>query len=172
MSPTWRPDDTFLNKESGKLKGLTRVKDALKKSGVKGGRRVVTSRDQGQAEVRNDLKRIRSPKGFQQWQLPVALGPNQNIFFFRTVGAPGAVLPEHTHKVDLLRFVISGSATYKGQELTAGDWMFVPAGVPYGLTVGPNGIDVFHGYFPKDVADDADVNKRRRRPRNRIVPPA
>lgn len=170
MSPSWRPDDSFLNKEAGKVKGLTQVKDALKKGGVKGGRRVVTSRDEGQAEVRNDLKRTRLPKGFQQWQLPVALGPDQNIFFFRTVGAPGAVLPEHAHKVDLLRFIISGSAYYKGRELTAGDWMFVPAGTPYGLMVGPNGVDVCHGYFPKENV--AEAGKPRRRPRSRTVPRA
>ena len=169
MSPTWRPDDSFADKEGRQLKGVTRVKDALKKNAVRGGRRIVTSRDQGQAEVRNDLKRTRAPKGFQQWQLPVALGPDQNIFFFRSIGAPGAVVPEHAHKVDLLRFVVSGSASYKDKELTAGDWMFVPAGVAYGLTVGPNGTDVFHGYFPIKKGDDDDDEKRRPRRRSRKV---
>ncbi len=147
MSPSWRPDDSFLNLEGGKLKGVTRVKDALNRHGVKSGRRIVTSRDKGQDAVHRDLVRTRVPKGFQQWQLPVALGPDQNILAFMTHGAPDAVLPSHSHDVDLFRIVVSGSVRYKDQELTAGDWMVVPSGIAYQLTAGPVGVLICHWYW-------------------------
>ncbi len=147
MSPSWRPDDSFLNREGGKLKGVTRVKDALKKHGVKSGRRIATSRDKGQDAVHRELARAKAPKGFQQWQLPVVLGPGQNILAFMTHGAPDAVLPSHSHDVELFRVVVSGSVRYKDQELTAGDWMHVPSGMAYQLTAGPAGVLIFHWYL-------------------------
>lgn len=147
MSPSWRPDDSFLNLEGGRLKGVTRVKDALKRHGVRSSRRIVTSRDAGQDAVHKDLVRAKMPKGFQQWQLPVALGPDQNILAFMTHGAPDAVLPSHSHDVDLFRIVVSGSVRYKDQELTAGDWMVVPSGSTYELTAGPVGVLIFHWYW-------------------------
>jgi quercetin dioxygenase-like cupin family protein len=146
MSPSWRPDDSFLEREGRDFKGATRVRNALKKAGVRGGRQILTSRDKGIAETRDDLKRTRAPKGFQQWQLPVVLGRDRDIMVFKTVAAPDAVLPAHSHKVDLFRVVISGSAFYRGQELTAGDWMFVPSGATYELTAGPGGFIILHGY--------------------------
>lgn len=159
MSPSWRPDDSFLDREGSNLKGVTRVKDALKKRGVRGGRRVLTSRDKGLDTVRNDLKRDRMPKGFQQWQLPVALGPDQNVLGFVTVGAPDAVLPAHSHRVDLFRVVISGSVHYKGQELTAGDWMTVPRGTQYELKAGPHGFIIWHWYWRSREDEEAEADR-------------
>jgi hypothetical protein len=124
------------------------VKDALKKRGIRAGRRIVTSRDTGLDAVRQDLQRTRLPKGFQQWQLPVALGPDRNILVFMTVGAPDAMLPSHSHRADLFRIVISGSVLYKDKVLTSGDWMLVPCGEPYELRFGPMGGTVCHHYIP------------------------
>jgi quercetin dioxygenase-like cupin family protein len=148
MSPSWRPDDSFHDVEAGKLKGVKRVKDALRKGGVRGGRRILTSRDAGMDSLRADLQRGKMPKGFQSWQLPVVLGPDQNMFAFMSVGAPGAEVPEHSHSLDLFRVIISGSVFYKGKELTAGDWMFVPGGSSYGLKAGQHGVVSFHKYAP------------------------
>ena len=147
MSPKWRPDDSFLSLEGGKIKGVTRVKDALKKAGVRGGSRIVTSRDKGLDATRADLKRTRMPKGFQQWQLPVALGPEKNVLAFMTVAEPDAELPEHSHGVELFRVIVSGSVFYKDIELTTGHWMHVPKDASYALKAGPTGAIICHVYW-------------------------
>lgn len=147
MKSKWRPDDSFVNKQAGEIKGVKRVNDALKKRRVRAGQGIRTSRDTGIAAVRGDLKRASMPDGFQQWQVPVALGPNQDVLAFMTVGAPDAELPEHSHKIDLFRVIISGSVFYKGKELHAGDWMSVKAGEKYGLKAGPSGVHICHIYW-------------------------
>ncbi|HEV2027216.1 MAG TPA: hypothetical protein VGS16_01635 [Candidatus Dormibacteraeota bacterium] len=149
MSPTWRPDDSFLDREGGKLKGVTRGKDALKKAGVKGGRRIITSQDPGMDEAIRSLPRGRMPKGFQSWQIPIPLGSDSEIGFI-TVGQPNAVVPEHAHPGEVFRMVTSGSIHFKGKVLTAGHWMYVPSGIPYGFTAGPLGCIVFHKYRKVD----------------------
>lgn len=150
MSPTWRPDDSFLEREGGKLKGVTRGKAALKKAGVKGGRRIVTSQDPGMDEAIRSLPRARMPKGFESWQIPFPLGADEDIGFM-TVGAAGAVVPEHAHPGEVFRMVISGSIHFKGKTLTAGHWMYVPSDIPYGYTSGPLGCVLFHKYRPNPV---------------------
>jgi hypothetical protein len=146
MSPTWRPDDSFLKKEGRQLKGVKRAKDALKKAGVRGGRRIVTSQDPGMDAAIRDLPRPRMPKGFQSWQLPVGLGADHPEIHFVTVGAPGAVVPKHAHPGEVFRIVISGSIHHNGKTLTAGHWMHVPADVSYDYTAGPLGCIVYHKY--------------------------
>jgi quercetin dioxygenase-like cupin family protein len=146
MGSDWRPDDSFIDKEGGELKGVLRVKEALKKHGIEA-RPVVTSRDEGIDKVRQELKRTHLPPGFEQWQLPVALGPNQDAVAFVTVGLPGAEIPEHSHKCDLFRIVVSGSVYHEDKELTAGDWMYVKEGAPYKLTAGGFGCIIFHMYW-------------------------
>jgi len=149
MSPTWRPDDSFLDREGGKLKGVTRGKDALKRAGIKGGRRIITSQDPGMDEAIRSLPRPRMPKGFQSWQIPIPLGSNDSEIGFITVGNPNAVVPEHAHPGEVFRMVISGSIHFKGKTLTAGHWMYVPSDIAYGYTSGPLGCIVFHKYSKK-----------------------
>ena len=125
--------------------GIRRVRAALKKHRIDLKGRVFTSRDPGMDLVRLRLKREATPDGFEQWQLPVTLeGP---AFFFVTVAAPGAVLPEHAHARDLFRIVISGSIYVNGHELKPGDWMFVPKGIPYSYSAPFNpGAITYHCY--------------------------
>jgi len=167
MSPTWRPDDSFLDDEGGKLKGVNRVKDALKKAGAKGGRRISTSQDPGMDAAARDLQRARMPKGFQSWQLPVTFGPDQSELAFITVGAPGAEVPEHAHRGEVFRVVISGSVHYKDLVLTAGHWMHVPPGISYGFTAGPLGCIIWHRFWfrpaSKPVGTKPGVKPSRRR---------
>ena len=142
MSATWEPDDSRVEGPAG----IERIKEALKRHDVGIEGRVVTSRDPRVDLVRLDLRRERSPEGFDQWQLPVyGDGP---AFVFITSASPGAIVPEHSHKRDLFRMVISGSIIVNGVELKPGDWMYVPKGVRYSYTAAFNpGAITLHIYW-------------------------
>ncbi len=63
-------------------------------------------------------------------------------------------LPRHTHNVDCMYYVISGSAIMGKQTLRAGDSFFVPAGAPYRYSAGPDGVEVLevrHGAKQFDI---------------------
>jgi mannose-6-phosphate isomerase-like protein (cupin superfamily) len=63
-------------------------------------------------------------------------------------------LPRHSHDVDCVYYVISGSANMGNRVLRAGDAFFVPAGAPYQYTAGPDGAEVLevrHGHVHADM---------------------
>jgi mannose-6-phosphate isomerase-like protein (cupin superfamily) len=63
-------------------------------------------------------------------------------------------LPRHSHNVDCVYYVISGSAVMGKQTLRAGDSFFVPAGAPYQYNAGPEGVEVLevrHGAEQFDI---------------------
>lgn len=71
---------------------------------------------------------------------------------------PNYPLLRHTHDVDCLYYVISGSAIMGSQTLRAGDSFFVPADAPYLYTAGPTGVEVLeirHGVdqFAINISD-------------------
>jgi mannose-6-phosphate isomerase-like protein (cupin superfamily) len=51
-------------------------------------------------------------------------------------------LPRHSHNVDCMYYVISGSAIMGSQVLRSGDSFFVPAGAPYQYSAGIDGVEV------------------------------
>lgn len=63
-------------------------------------------------------------------------------------------LVRHTHNVDCMYYVISGSAVMGRQTLRPGDSFFVPAGAPYQYNAGPDGVEVLevrHGVAQFDI---------------------
>jgi hypothetical protein len=114
--------------------GLERIRTAVDRVGLDT-RRIVTSKDQ-QANEAVDLLTVSAiPGGFRKWQLPVYLDSPSQLFI--TVAEPGVEVPEHAHEEgDGIRFIVGGSIEYKGQELSSGDWMFIPKGEPYSFRVG------------------------------------
>jgi hypothetical protein len=125
--------------------GLARIERAIEKAGLKLTGRIVTSRDPGMAKLREALRTSNEPGGFQKYQLPVALRCESQMFL--TVAQPGAKAPRHSHKEgDGIRFIAAGSIIYEGKELTANDWMFIPAGKGYSFEVGPHGATMFYCY--------------------------
>ena len=71
---------------------------------------------------------------------------------------PGFPLPRHTHDVDCLYYVITGSAIMGNQTLRAGDGFFVPADAPYHYDAGPDGVEILeirHGaeHFDMKIPD-------------------
>jgi hypothetical protein len=118
--------------------GLERIRRASKEAGIKLGRGILTSRDPDVLKITNLLKVDNIPDGFQKWQLPLSLERPSQMYI--SAGASFTNVAEHSHNEgDGIRFIMSGSIFYKGQELTTGDWMFIPAGEPYSFEVGPFG---------------------------------
>jgi len=125
--------------------GIERLRGAVKKAGLKLDGRIVTSRDRGIPELRKALATDNVPAGFQKWQLPVFLNCQSQLFI--TVAEPNAKSPRHAHKEgDGVRFIAGGSIIYEGKELTAGDWMYIPANAPYAFDVGPFGATMCYCY--------------------------
>ncbi len=115
--------------------GVRRLKAAAAKSGLEKLSTVLTSRDPRAAKAQEMLTVTNIPGGFTKWQLPVMLDRASQMFI--TVAAPGASVDEHSHdEGDGIRFIAGGSIIYEGTELTAGDWMFIPAGARYKFEVG------------------------------------
>lgn len=115
-----------------------RIQRAAKAAGLKADGGIITSKDDGAPELRKALSTTNVPKGFQKWQLPVHLDSPSHLFI--TVAEPNVKSPRHSHKDgDGIRFIAGGSITYEGKELSAGDWMFIPAGQEYSFQVGPHG---------------------------------
>ncbi|SRR5579872_167357 len=146
MGSNWRPDDSFIDSEGGQMKGVKRAKEAQQRHGVEAGG-IITSRDRGVREAQDELKRTTLPPGFEQWQLPLALGPKEDAVAFITEGAAGSLIPKHSHRCDLFRLVVRGSIKTAGRELRSGDWMYVREGEEYEIEVGPEACIIFHMYW-------------------------
>jgi len=117
--------------------GLRRIEEAVKRAGVDA-QTILTSRDETVSEALELLRVENVPDGFVKWQLPVALRCESQLFV--TAAEPGISVPRHSHdEGDGVRFIAGGSIVYEGQELTAGDWMYIPAGREYSFEVGRYG---------------------------------
>ena len=125
--------------------GVQRAETACKASGLDLNSNIVTSRDSKVKKVLSDLMVANVPKGFTKVQLPVVFdGPSQTYMSF---GAPNTKVPLHSHDEGAgIRVIMFGSIVFNGQELSAGDWMYIPAGKKYEFEVGPMGVGVFYCY--------------------------
>ncbi|MGZ3617909.1 MAG: cupin domain-containing protein [Ktedonobacteraceae bacterium] len=125
--------------------GLKRLHRILAKEGLDPQKRITTSRDEKVANLREVLKVTNVPKGFQKWMLPVYMTSPSQLYI--SVAEPHAEVPLHSHdEGDGIRFMISGSINYNGQELTAGDWMYIPKGAQYSMKAGPFGAAMCYCY--------------------------
>ena len=124
--------------------GVTRIRQAVERVGLDT-TRVLTSRDEDVLKAQALLTVSAIPGGFRKWQLPVYLDRASQLFI--SVGEPNAEVPEHSHdEGDGVRFIVSGSIVYGDVELSAGDWMFIPAGSRYSFRVGPLGVTMCYCY--------------------------
>lgn len=117
--------------------GAVRVERAVRALKVDLKSKIVTSRDPAAEKLKRALPIRNVPEGFEKWQLPFAFDKG---LFFVTHAKAGVKAGEHSHdEGDGIRFIVSGSIYFNKHELTAGDWMFIPAGVPYSFEVGKAG---------------------------------
>jgi len=109
-------------------------------------KKIITSRHPGVAKTAFNELRVRNvPNGFTKTRLPIFFENPTTLYM--TVAEPGAKAPKHSHdEGDGIRFMMSGSIRYGKEELTAGDWMFIPAGQPYEFEVGPLGAVMCYCY--------------------------
>jgi hypothetical protein len=106
---------------------------------------IVTSRDDAALKAMDSLAVDNVPAGFRKWQLPVFLNRASQLYI--SVGEPGVKVPRHAHEEgDGIRFIAGGSIIYEDKELSAGDWMFIPAGQPYSFEVGRVGAIMCYCY--------------------------
>lgn len=139
-----KPEHDFISFQEG----IERIQDALASLGVPRSslNQVITSRDPIAERLRSTLRISKLPAGFEKWQLPVYF-EGTGAQFFVTVAQGGAKVDEHAHADGhAIRFVAGGAIRYGGQELTAGDWMFIPKDVPYSFEVGPHGAVMCYCY--------------------------
>jgi hypothetical protein len=124
--------------------GLERLRGAVEEAGLREGT-IITSKDEAAVRAMDILAVDNVPDGFRKWQLPVYFGEPSQMYI--SVGEPGVKVPTHAHEEgDGIRFIAGGSITYEGQELTAGDWMFIPAGESYSFEVGRYGAVICYCY--------------------------
>lgn len=69
----------------------------------------------------------------------------------------GFPLPLHSHDVDCLYEIVAGTVDLGTEQLAKGDGVFIPAGVPYTLKPGPDGVEFLeirtaHDYDTRYVA--------------------
>lgn len=126
--------------------GLERIATAGRRAGLQlDGKRIVTSRQPAARKAQQLLTVGNVPGGFTKWQLPVSLPGASQLFV--TVAEPDARVAEHSHdEGDGVRFIAAGSIIHDGEELTAGDWMYIPAGARYSFDVGPLGATMCYCY--------------------------
>ncbi|MEO8609434.1 MAG: cupin domain-containing protein [Chloroflexota bacterium] len=125
--------------------GLELIRQPMEQLGVKTKGRIITSRDEDVRRITESLRVTNVPDGFTKWMLPIYLESASQLYI--TVAEPNAYTPYHAHKDgDGIRFIASGSIIYDDKELTAGDWMFVPAGSGYEFTVGKFGAVMCYCY--------------------------
>jgi hypothetical protein len=145
--------------------GVERIRSIAGRVGLDDRGGILTSRDESVARAQDLLAVSEVPKGFTKWQLPVYLSNPSQLFI--TAAEPGAVTPEHSHdEGDGIRFIAAGSIHYNDTELTAGDWMYVPAGSRYSFTVGKFGALMCYCYCcccagRQDLADPGAPVERR-----------
>jgi hypothetical protein len=123
---------------------MERIRNARKEAAL-ADEEIITSRDDNAKRALELLETKNVPPSFKKWQLPIALDCSSQLFI--TVAPPLAKTPRHSHDEGPgIRFIASGSIVYNGQELTAGDWMYIPAGKEYEFQVGQYGAMMFYCY--------------------------
>lgn len=116
---------------------LIRVELALGVLGDKPIPDVVTSRDARLVSCASELQELASD--VRQWRPP--FGSQEDLVTTVLIAGPGGEIGPTLHlDGDAVRFVLSGSARFNGVDLGPGDWMFIPAGTGYRMTVGPQGV--------------------------------
>ena len=79
---------------------------------------------------------------------------------------PGSENPIHTHATAQHHILVTqGEASMLGKRMSAGAYIYVPPGVPHGVTeVGPDGVTFFYTYRPVTGSEPEELQDRGRHP--------
>jgi len=107
--------------------------------------KIITSKQAGDLYKNKKANVTNVPEGFSKIILPIST--SKEATFYISSGAPNAHVPRHSHEEgEGIRFIVSGSILFEGQELSEGDWMYIPAKASYEFNVGPRGVTMFYCY--------------------------
>jgi hypothetical protein len=94
---------------------------------------ILTSRDSLAVAMKDDLAVDDLAEGFDRILLPRAPESGSASIF---VGAANSTTGMHSHESNTLHVIALGSVKVNGQELSSGDWAYIPPGMDYELEVG------------------------------------
>jgi quercetin dioxygenase-like cupin family protein len=94
---------------------------------------ILTSRDPLAVAMRADLAVDDLAHGFDRTLLPLAPTSGSPSIF---TGAANSKTGKHSHESNTLHVILTGSVKVNAQELSSGDWAYIPAGMDYELEVG------------------------------------
>jgi quercetin dioxygenase-like cupin family protein len=100
--------------------------------------KIFTSKQAGNLYKNKKALVTNVPGGFSKIMLPIST--SKEATFYISAGAPNTEAPKHSHdEGEGIRIIMSGSIIFDGQELSEGDWMYVPPKAQYSFKVGPRG---------------------------------
>ncbi|CAE6795707.1 hypothetical protein R70006_05063 [Paraburkholderia domus] len=73
-----------------------------------------------------------APPGVKKAVIPVNI--KEYCMMVITEVGPNTSVRKHSHKEGIVRYIINGTLLQSGVQYSAGDWVFVPPGVPYEIT--------------------------------------
>lgn len=118
----------------------------LKKDGYDLDKDIITSRDKFSKKLRTMLHCDNALEGFSRSRLPFFF-QGDGVNFYLSTGVPNTKVATHSHKHGpVVRFILEGSITFRKQELSTGDWIYLPAGKRYTFTTGTRGASFILGY--------------------------
>ena len=120
---------------------LSRIENAAAERGFDTADTILTSHDELATTLRDDLAVTDVASGFQRWLLPIALASGTASLI---VGAPNSATGTHSHNTRTLHVIVNGSATINNQDLSPGDWAYIPRGAEYSFQAGPEGATSFY----------------------------
>jgi hypothetical protein len=146
FSACYRPDEGAVSMcgrppDASVRRDLMLIGKAVTKRGFDPATTVLISRDEKAISLRDDLAVSDLAEGFQRWLLPIVLGGGSGSLL---VASPNASTPAHSHTSRTLHLVASGSVTINDEELSPGDWAYIPRGFDYTYRVGPEGALSFY----------------------------
>lgn len=127
----WEPKSDLLHDEVGESLALERVNGIWEE--IRGSDHVITSHNFPNYVF--PVIEDGMPAGIKQFQIPL-LGQDNSLFFITFI-EPYAAFPIHVHSnSSVFRLVMNGNIVFNGASFEQGEWMFIPAKVPYSLEAG------------------------------------
>jgi mannose-6-phosphate isomerase-like protein (cupin superfamily) len=125
-----------------------RIRQVQAEHGYDSATTILTSRDEIAVAMMEDLPAEGLARGFEGRLLPVVFGTGTDADI---AGLADATTDLHSHETNTFHQILSGTVRITGQdrtqELSAGDWAYIPADVEYMLEAGPGPITIRYRHW-------------------------